>query len=192
MQFEANQEISWKYLLFESFSRHTWQDTIFEPITLHSIYKYIQRRIAFQSRLSALKRYLAHKYFFKRAQQYDMTIPVIFNRFYDYQERKINLDMAETQKGLGSVLKLLRIANNLAVKDLATKMEVSSTYITEVEANNKNPSLNTLTKYSEALGVSKSTILYFEEENIKHGYGYQMLLLKILENITKNRDENNS
>lgn len=95
--------------------------------------------------------------------------------------------MGEMKGGLGSVLKLLRIANNMTVKDLADKMEVSSTYITEVEANNKNPSLNTLTKYSEALGVSKSTILYFDEEGEESGYNYQKLLLKILQTITENK-----
>lgn len=92
----------------------------------------------------------------------------------------------EENKGkLGSVLKLLRIANNMTVKELAEKMEVSSTYITEVEANNKNPSLNTLTKYSTALGVSRSAILYFDEEGSKNGYNYQELLLKILQEIIK-------
>lgn len=91
----------------------------------------------------------------------------------------------EKKGGLGNVLKLLRIANDMSVKELADKMEVSSTYITEVEANNKNPSLNTLAKFSEALGVSKSTILYFDEEGSKHDYNYQQLLLKILQAITE-------
>lgn len=91
----------------------------------------------------------------------------------------------ESKGKLGSVLKLLRIANDMTVKELAEKMEVSSTYITEVEANNKNPSLNTLAKYSNALGVSRSSILYFDEEGSKNGYNYQELLLKILQKIIK-------
>ena len=91
----------------------------------------------------------------------------------------------DEKKGLGNVLKLLRIAKELSIKDLATKMSVSSTYISEVEANNKNPSLDMLTKYSEALGVNKSTIMYFDEEGEKIGYNYQHLLLEILKEITK-------
>lgn len=91
----------------------------------------------------------------------------------------------EEKKGLGNVLKLLRIAKEMSIKSLATKMSVSSTYISEVEANNKNPSLDMLTKYSEALGVSKSTIMYFDEEGEKMGYNYQNLLLEILKEITK-------
>lgn len=98
----------------------------------------------------------------------------------------MNIDN-DPKGGLGYVLKLLRIANNMSVKTLAQKMGVSSTYVTEVEAGNKNPSLNTLTKYSEALGVSKSTILYFDEEGGQINYDYQLLLLKILEAIIKQR-----
>lgn len=91
----------------------------------------------------------------------------------------------EKKKGLGNVLKLLRIAREMNTKELATKMEVSSTYISEVEANNKTPSLEMLAKYSEALGVSKSTIIYFDEEGEKNGYHYQELLLEILKKIVE-------
>lgn len=92
----------------------------------------------------------------------------------------------EKKHGLGNVLRLLRIAKDMSIKDLATKMSVSSTYISEVEANNKNPSLDMLTKYSEALDVRRSTIMYFDEEGEKYGYNHQQLLLEILEKITKN------
>lgn len=91
----------------------------------------------------------------------------------------------EKKGGLGNVLKALRMVNELSIKDLAAKMDVSSTYISEVEANNKNPSLDMLSKYSEALGVSKSAIMYFDEEGAKHEYNYQKLLLEILQEITK-------
>lgn len=91
----------------------------------------------------------------------------------------------EKKRGLGNVLKLLRIAKEMSIKELANQMSVSSTYISEVEANNKKPSLDMLTKYSEALGVNKSTIMYFDEEGEKSGYNYQQLLLTILKEITK-------
>lgn len=92
---------------------------------------------------------------------------------------------AEKKKGLGTVLKLLRIANDLSIKEMAQKLEVSSAYISEVEANNKKPSLDLISKYSEVLNVNKSTIMYFDEEGSKYEYSYQKLLLAILEKITK-------
>ena len=91
----------------------------------------------------------------------------------------------EKKNGLGNVLKLLRIAKEMSTKELAEKMNVSSTYISEVESNNKNPSLEMLTKYSEALEVKKSTILYFDEVGEKNSYNYQKLLLEILQKITE-------
>ena len=91
---------------------------------------------------------------------------------------------SEKQKGLGTVLQLLRIANNLSIKELAEKINTSSAYISEIEANKKKPSLELLSKYSEALGVSTSTILYFDEEGSQFGYKYQKLLFQILKKLT--------
>lgn len=91
---------------------------------------------------------------------------------------------SEKQKGLGTVLQLLRIANNLSIKELAEKINTSSAYISEIEANKKKPSLELLSKYSEALGVNTSTILYFDEEGSQFGYKYQKLLFQILKKLT--------
>lgn len=91
----------------------------------------------------------------------------------------------EKKRGLGTVLQLLRIANDLSIKDLAQKLAVSPAYISEVESNHKKPSLDLISKYSEILGVKKSTIMYFDEEGAKYDYSYQRLLLTILEKITK-------
>ena len=91
---------------------------------------------------------------------------------------------SEKQKGLGTVLQLLRIANNLSIKELAEKINTSSAYISEIEANKKKPSLELLSKYSEALGVSTSTILYFDEEGSQFGYKYKKLLFQILKKLT--------
>jgi len=62
-------------------------------------------------------------------------------------------------------------------------MKISSSYISELERGEKKPSLDVLDKYSEATGVDRSTILYFEEEGAKNGYGYQKMLLKMLERV---------
>lgn len=90
---------------------------------------------------------------------------------------------SKNENGLGNVLRLLRIAKNMSAKELAKEMEVSPTYISEVEANNRKPSLEMLAKYGKALGVSRSTILYFDEEQEKNDYSYQELLFEILRKI---------
>ena len=92
---------------------------------------------------------------------------------------------SEDKKGLGNVLRHLRMVRELSVKELAEKMDVSSTYISEVESNNKNPSLDMLNKYSEALEVKLSTIMTFNEEGEQIDYDFKKLLLLILEEIVK-------
>lgn len=89
----------------------------------------------------------------------------------------------KNKKGLGTVLRLLRIANNLSVEELAQRLEVSSAYIGEIEANNKKPSLDLISKYSEVFGVNKSTIMYFDGEGAIYEDSYKKLLLAILEQI---------
>jgi len=65
-------------------------------------------------------------------------------------------------------------------------MTISPSYISEIEKGVKKPSLDILDKYSDVIGIDKSTILFFEEEGDKNNYGYQKLLLSILKKITNN------
>lgn len=89
----------------------------------------------------------------------------------------------ENNNGLGTVLRLIRKVKEMSIRELAEKMDVSANYLSEIETNKKRPSLEVLTKYSEALGVRKSMILYFDEERAKNGYTNQKLLLEILQQI---------
>ena len=88
---------------------------------------------------------------------------------------------------LGIVLKLLRIANDMTIKQLSILMGVSSTYISEIESCIKKPSLNIISKYSKALNISMSTILYFDERGEEINYQYQNLLFEILKELTKEK-----
>lgn len=96
-------------------------------------------------------------------------------------------DNEDKATGLGYVLKLLRIANDMTTRELSDATGLSQAYICEVESNNKTPSLDALAKYSSALGVSKSTILFFEEQENENKYEYQELLYKILEAMIKSK-----
>lgn len=91
----------------------------------------------------------------------------------------------EQKTGIGNVLRLIRIARNLSTRELAAKMNVSPSYVSDVETNKKMPSWDMLTKFSEALKVRKSTIVYFDEEREEEGYNYEKLLLKILQKISE-------
>ena len=86
---------------------------------------------------------------------------------------------------IGRVFRLLRIANDISARDLADKTGLSQSFISEVEAGKKKPSLDALDKYSKALGVSKATIMYFEESDREERFKTQELLYKILQKLLK-------
>lgn len=86
---------------------------------------------------------------------------------------------------INEVLRLLRIAHDLSRKELAQKTGLSQSYIGEIENNVRNPSLETIEKYSEALGIPVSRILFFSEQSTGDKLNYQKTLLQILETIAK-------
>ena len=89
-------------------------------------------------------------------------------------------------KSICKVFRLLRISNDLSIKELSEKTGISVSYITDIEKGVKTkPSVDIIEKYSKALGVSKSTIMFFEEEYAQKDYGYQKMLLAMLEKIAK-------
>ncbi|MEA4895146.1 MAG: helix-turn-helix transcriptional regulator [Oscillospiraceae bacterium] len=89
------------------------------------------------------------------------------------------------KKAICEVLRLLRISNDLTIKELSEKSGISASYIAEIECGNKvSPSIDIIDKYSKALNVSKSTIMFFEEDLSDKKYDYQNMLLSILQKIS--------
>ena len=66
---------------------------------------------------------------------------------------------------LGDSLKLIRKMHSIPAKQLASKLGISATYLSEIENNKKKPTLDLLTKYAEYFKVRLSTILFFDESN---------------------------
>lgn len=91
------------------------------------------------------------------------------------------------KKAICEVLRLLRISNDLSIKELSSKTGISASYITEIENGIKDsPSIDIIDKYSKALNVSKSSIMFFEEDLSNKKYDFQNMLLKILQRISVN------
>lgn len=64
---------------------------------------------------------------------------------------------------MGEALRLLRIFNGYKSAELAEKLNISQSYVSEIENNRKQPTLNVLEKYSEIFDMKKSTLLLFAE-----------------------------
>jgi transcriptional regulator with XRE-family HTH domain len=61
-------------------------------------------------------------------------------------------------------LRLLRTYHQLSQSELAKKLEVSNSYLSEIEKGVKSPTLDLLNKYSAVFKMPVSSILLFSEE----------------------------
>lgn len=93
--------------------------------------------------------------------------------------------MAGKDKDLCTVLRTVRIAQDLSTKEVADKMNVRTSYITDVERGDRTPSISTLDKYCEALNIPTNSIFLWRDSQKKNHYSFQKLLMTILMAIEK-------
>ncbi len=65
---------------------------------------------------------------------------------------------------LGQVLKHIRVFNSYTQLEMAKNLGISRSYISEIESNNKTPTIEILQKYSDVFNIPLSTIMLFAEE----------------------------
>jgi predicted transcriptional regulator len=76
---------------------------------------------------------------------------------YDASENKIQ-NMSSGKK-LGENLRKWRLKKNMSQGNLATALSVDRAYISNIENGRMNPTLSTLEKIANALGISSSELL---------------------------------
>ncbi|AQS03994.1 helix-turn-helix domain-containing protein [Clostridium beijerinckii] len=91
-------------------------------------------------------------------------------------------------------LRLLRVFHDLKAIDLAKKLSISQSYLSEIENGKKKPSLELIEKYSEVFRIKPSTILFFSEEidqNSLKGNMKELMIrfMKIIERFGGLEDE---
>ena len=99
---------------------------------------------------------------------------------------------------MGEALRLLRIFNGYKSAELAKKLELSQSYVSELENGKKQPTMEVLDKYAKVFEMKKSTLMLFAEslegEEIKNDKKQRiaragMRLLKILEKVGEFENE---
>lgn len=90
----------------------------------------------------------------------------------------------EGQKSNLNVFRLLRIARDKKVKDLALELSVTPAYINAIENGERFPSDRLLRDYAKALNVNEDTILTFKPEE-QVNKNFENILLSILKMICK-------
>lgn len=64
---------------------------------------------------------------------------------------------------LNEALRLVRVFHDMSQSQLAEKLEISKSYLSEIESGKKSPSLDILDKYSAIFDIPVSSILLFSE-----------------------------
>lgn len=65
---------------------------------------------------------------------------------------------------LGAALRSLRVFHDLSQTDAAAKLEISKSFLSELEAGKKEPTLALLSRYAEVFSVPLSSLLFFAEQ----------------------------
>lgn len=65
---------------------------------------------------------------------------------------------------LGAALRSLRVFHDLSQTEAATKLEISKSFLSELEAGKKDPTLALLSRYAEVFSVPLSSLLFFAEQ----------------------------
>lgn len=72
---------------------------------------------------------------------------------------------------LGEALRLIRVYHDLKQKQVAERLDISTSYLSEIEKGHKMPSLELVQRYSDAFGIPVSSIMFFAE-SVKDGGAY--------------------
>jgi len=67
--------------------------------------------------------------------------------------------MTDISSKLGQNMKRIRAKKKMSQGDIARALEVDRGYISNIESGNKNPTLATIQKLADALGVSADELL---------------------------------
>jgi len=65
---------------------------------------------------------------------------------------------------LNEALRLLRVFHDLNLSELSEKLNISASYLSEIENGKKQPTLDLISKYAELFNTTPSSILFFSED----------------------------
>ena len=95
---------------------------------------------------------------------------------------------------IGEALKMFRTIHGYKAKELAKLLEISPSYLSEIENGKKTPSYDLLEKYSDVFDVKLSTLIMFSEDFKENKFAdkAQNGVRKMLFNFMKHLDEENT
>ena len=67
---------------------------------------------------------------------------------------------------LGDALRLIRVFHDVKQNELAERLQISKSYLSEIESKKKAPSIDLIERYSREFAIPVSSIMFFAE-NLK-------------------------
>ena len=64
---------------------------------------------------------------------------------------------------LAEALRLIRVFHDIKQNELADRLGISKSHLSEIESGRKQPRLELIERYSEEFGIPSSSILFFSE-----------------------------
>ena len=64
---------------------------------------------------------------------------------------------------LSEALRLMRVFHDVKQTDLAKRLGISKSYLSEIESGNRQPKIELIERYSSEFGIPSSSILFFAE-----------------------------
>jgi transcriptional regulator with XRE-family HTH domain len=83
---------------------------------------------------------------------------------------------------LHKALRLIRVFHDMSQAEVAAKLNIAKSYLSEIESGKKAPTLQLLEGYSRAFGISMSSILFFSE-HMDDGRGGDRMRLTVSKKV---------
>src|SRR3546814_7599131 len=93
---------------------------------------------------------------FKQKTAYEMRIS-------DWSSDVCSSDLLKGDAMLGEALRLIRVYHDLKQKQAAERLEVSTSYLSEIERGLKTPTLDIIQRYATVFDMPVSSIMFFSE-----------------------------
>lgn len=87
-----------------------------------------------------------------------------------------------------NVFRLLRIAHNKRIKNVAEELSITPAYIHAIESGKNYPSGRLLRDYAKVMGVSEDIISNFKPEENTEELAFEKNLMRLLQIICNNND----
>jgi len=97
---------------------------------------------------------------------------------------------------IGDILKRTRTIYGYKANEMSSKLEISPSYLSEIENNKKKPSLDLLEKYSKIYGIKLSSLILLSEnldEANNQGKGnifIRNVMINLINKLSQNEGDN--